>query len=388
MQPPQPDLGRLAADPGAAFEALRGSLAEAEEGELEALLSSLSKLFLEGVLERHIVRLLSLLHDRRYPCPVKRSRRITLIREALYRLLRARQEAPSASFITTSYGLPVPPCEPGLERTLCIDASEYPSEGPNSLAAEVVRAYQRGWRHILLFDVRGQRFLCSGLGRGSHGLTVDIFGSPGDYLASGLWGATVISHDSAQDQVANIMKDGLLVVYGDAGQALLYAAKGGTTYVMGNVAGRPYIFTVGSPRLVINGTGLDYLGEQCMAGDALNGGGFAIVNGIAVREDGTLAELDEPYPGSNLFSLASGGAVYIRDPYRTITEDQLNEGLITGLTKADCELILPYLKKNEELFGIPVEGLLTVKGARRRPDEVYIKVAPNPRSEKLKAARH
>lgn len=157
---------------------------------------------------------------------------------------------------------------------------------------------------------------------------------------------------------------------------------------MGKVAGRPYIFTVGSPRLIINETALDYLGEQCMAGDALNGGGFVIVNGVELAQDGSLRELEEPYPGSNLFSLASGGAVYIRDPYRRVGQDQLNEGIITELRAQDWEMILPYLRRNERLFGISLDALLTVDGRERSYREVYIKVMPNPKSEKLKATRH
>jgi glutamate synthase domain-containing protein 3 len=94
----------------------------------------------------------------------------------------------------------------------------------------------------------------------------------------------------------------------------MYGAKGGEAYVLGNAAGRPLINAVGKPRVVINGTALDYLAESFMAGDPHNGGGFVILNGIAVQDDGEIVELETPYPGGNLFSLASGGAIYIRDP--------------------------------------------------------------------------
>jgi hypothetical protein len=55
--------------------------------------------------------------------------------------------------------------------------------------------------------------------------------------------------------------------------------------------------------------GWDYLAESFMAGDPLNGGGFAVLNGVTFDEDGHPTDLDAPYPGGNLFSLASGGAV-------------------------------------------------------------------------------
>ncbi len=137
-------------------------------------------------------------------------------------------------------------------------------------------------------------------------------------------------HGNAQDQLGQIMKRGKLVVYGDVGQTFMYGAKGGEVYVMGNAAGRPLINAVGYPRVVINGTCLDYLAESFMAGDPLNGGGFVILNGVHFDNTGKVVGLKNPYPGSNLFSLASGGAIYVRDPQRKVVEEQLNGGRITG----------------------------------------------------------
>src|SRR5206468_993448 len=102
------------------------------------------------------------------------------------------------------------------------------------------------------------------------------------YLASGIDGATIVVHASGQDQLGNIMKSGRLVVHGDVGQCFMYGAKGGEAFVLGNAAGRPLIAAVGSPRVVINGTALDYLAESFMAGDPTNGGGFVVVNGVEI----------------------------------------------------------------------------------------------------------
>ena len=150
-------------------------------------------------------------------------------------------------------------------------------------------------------------------------------------------------HGNAQDQMGQIMKQGLLVIHGDAGQCFLYGAKGGTTFVLGNAAGRPLINAAGNPRVVINGTALDFLAESFMAGDPLKGGGFVVVNGLTMDEDGNIIFLERPYPGSNLFSLASGGALYIRDPHRTMVEEQLNGGRYSELSEEDWDLIHPYL---------------------------------------------
>ncbi|MGH2536270.1 MAG: glutamate synthase, partial [Candidatus Promineifilaceae bacterium] len=167
-----------------------------------------------------------------------------------------------------------------------------------------------------------------------------------------------------------------LVLHGDVGQTFMYGAKGGEAYVLGNAAGRPLINAVGRPRVVINGTCLDYLAESFMAGDPHKGGGFVILNGIALTAGGQIEELPEPYPGGNLFSLASGGAVFIRDPRGLVTADQLNGGELGALSGEDWALMLPYLEENARLFAIPVAALLEVHGRSRRPAEVYRKIRP------------
>ena len=170
-------------------------------------------------------------------------------------------------------------------------------------------------------------------------------------------------------------KSGKLVIYGDVGQTFMYGAKGGAVFVLGNAAGRPLINAVGQPRVVINGTCLDYLAESFMAGDPLNGGGFVILNGIEFDEDGKVVDQATPYPGSNLFSLASGGAIYLRDPFYKVVDDQLNGGEFVDLAPADWKLILPYLEENERLFGISIENdLLTVNDVKKEYSQVYRKV--------------
>jgi glutamate synthase domain-containing protein 3 len=207
-------------------------------------------------------------------------------------------------------------------------------------------------------------------------VTIDVYDSSGDYLGSGIDGLTIRVHGNAQDQLGQIIKRGKMVIYGDVGQTFMYGAKGGSVYVLGNAAGRPMINSVGRPRVVINGTCLDFLAESFMAGDPLQGGGFAILNGIEFDDDGRIVARREPYPGSNLFSLASGGAIYIRDPHKNVVPQQLNGGEFAELTSQDWDLIRPYLEENERLFSIRVDELLTVDGQRRMPERVYRKVRP------------
>jgi glutamate synthase domain-containing protein 3 len=234
----------------------------------------------------------------------------------------------------------------------------------------------KGWRKFIVFGCRGQRYIGCGLGPETDDVIINVYDSNGDYLASGIDGMTINVHNNAQDQLGQIIKRGKFVVYGDVGQTFLYGAKGGEIYVMGNAAGRPLINSVGNPRVVINGTCLDFLGESFMAGDPHKNGGFVILNGIRFDDEGRLVLMDEPYPGSNIFSLASGGAVYVRDPMKTLVEQQLNGGVIEQINKKDWELILPYLEENQRLFNINIDDLLTVDGVKQSPLRVYRKVIP------------
>jgi len=330
------------------------------------------------------IKALTLLNDLIYPTGTKkRSHLLHILRAELSRLLKElprldqAQTAPGNEYRLIDYAsrsalrAPLPD-----ETVLVIDASGFPPEGDQSDASLLMDAYMKGWRRFISFGCIGQRYIGNGLGPETQDVTIDVYGSSGDYLASGIDGMTIAVHGNAQDQLGQIIKGGKLVIYGDVGQTFLYGAKGGEIYVMGNAAGRPLINSVGKPRVVINGTCLDFLGESFMAGDPHNGGGFVVLNGVRFDEEGALVLMDEPYPGSNIFSLASGGAIYVRDPGKTLVDQQLNGGMIVPLTKKDWELILPYLEENERLFHIPIEELLKVNGQSRKPQEVYQKVVP------------
>lgn len=333
------------------------------------------------------LEMLHLLRDRRYPTGAKkRASILSLVDGALGRLFRLAppldKNGPGSATNGTASGLRSLTWEtvralrePAAGETgLVIDSLGFPPEGEASAATLLARAHGLGWRRFYVYNWRGGRFAGCGLGGDTAGTVIHLYGDVGDYAASGLDGAEVHIHADAQDQVAQIMKHGRLVIYGDVGQTFLYGAKGGEIFLLGSAAGRPLINAVGKPRAVINGTCLDYLAESFMAGDPLNGGGFVIVNGVRFDEGGRLVELETPYPGGNLFSLASGGAIYLRDPLGKVSAGQLNGGAFTELTAADWELIEPYLRENERLFGIRVEDLLRVAGEVRPPQAVYRKV--------------
>src|SRR5260370_29000820 len=242
---------------------------------------------------------LTLLMDRDYATGrMQRSYLLDLLDRSFAQVVDCIRDIPSRRYTWAGYRSPLPDYR---DVTVALDSRGYPAEGNGSLSRAIVELYRRGFRRLIVANTRRQRFMGCGLGPESDGLRIDVYGSAGDYLASGIDGAEVIVHGRAQGQLAQIMKGGRLVVYGDVGQTFMYAAKGGQAYIMGNAAGRPLINAAGKPRVVINGTCLDYLAESFMAGDSLNGGGFVIVNGIRFEEDGTIRELDTPYPGANLF---------------------------------------------------------------------------------------
>jgi glutamate synthase domain-containing protein 1/glutamate synthase domain-containing protein 3 len=388
------DLAKPEAVPGLTVEAIVGKIQAGQVQELFADAMGIPswpagglRWFCNAVLSKAdkpqsiaaAMELLSLLRDRNYDVGDKRRGTVQqVLDESLEALFDAapRFGEPSTGFCRridweTRDRLAPPQ---GDEKMLLIDAQKFQPEGDNCDAALLCQAYQANWRRFVIYRLRGQRFTGVGLGPNTVGVRMDVYGSSGDYIASGADGEEIYIHGNAQDQLGQVMKRGKLVIYGDVGQTFMYGAKGGEVFIQGNGAGRPLINAVGKPHVVINGTCLDFLAESFMAGDPLLGGGFVILNGIEFDRSGGIVEQALPYPGSNLFSLASGGAIYIRDPHHKMVQSQLNGGEFTPLTEKDWRVIRTYLLENERLFGITINDLLTVNGVLRDPGEVYRKV--------------
>jgi glutamate synthase domain-containing protein 1/glutamate synthase domain-containing protein 3 len=344
--------------------------------QMNAFLTGLESIVRQDMDWRKYLDILTLMMDRRYDTGrLRRSSLLSLIDQALYQLLEIFDGEHSEDFIVHTENHPIPTSVDD-QQVVIVDAQGFTPQDETSLARELQRLFEKGFRRFIILNAKGHRFIANGFGPNTKGVRIDVYGSPGDYLASGIDGLEIHVHNNGQDQLAQIMKSGKLVVHGDVGQTFMYAAKGGDVFVLGNSAGRPLINAVGKPRVVINGTCLDYLAESFMAGDPLNGGGFVILNGITFDEHNNIVELETPYPGGNLFSLASGGAIYVRDPYRKVSEDQLNGGEFTEFGKQDWALIEPYLEENARHFDISKSRLLTVDGDERSPGEVYRKIQP------------
>jgi len=361
--------------PAKAFDICVDGLQEADWPAARAMLSEINT-HSQQVSRTDAVELLTLLLDRRYPCgTLRRSRWLDCVEDTIVEILMASANSPCENFTgQMTIGHRPEPASPS--QSIVIDCRPYPIEGSESLAREIIALLAIGWKKFHIINCHGHRFIGNGLGPATEGVRLDVYGNAGDYLGSGNDGMIIHMHGNGQDQVGQIHKSGTLVVHGDVGQCYGYGAKGGKMFILGNAAGRPMINSVGSPKLVINGTALDYLAESFMAGDPLKGGGFVLINGINFTGDGNVVELETPYPGGNLFSLSSGGAIYVRDPHSRLSSSQLNGGEFTPLAEADWEVIKPLLIENEQHFGIPLQRLLTVEGDVRAPSDVYRKIIP------------
>jgi hypothetical protein len=233
------------------FQYIAGKMRSWDYGTLAWLCRRMESLAEEGDRERALaIEVLTLLYDRRYDTGVKRrSSVLAMIEDSLYAIFRAVPllgEDRPGRYRRLDWESRAQLRGPrGDERILLIDAQRFPTEGESSIAQFMVEAHHCGWRRFIVFDFRGQRFCACGLGPNTKGVRIDVYGSAGDYLGSGLDGVEVYAHGSAQDQVGQILKSGKLVIHGDVGQTFMYGAKGGEVYVLGNAAGRPLINAVG-----------------------------------------------------------------------------------------------------------------------------------------------
>ena len=336
------------------------------------------------------LQMLTYLRDRPWnPGKLKRGHVLSVIDGHIDNLLNGvsgPERSNGRDLLRLSFGSekrPQAPEAPPDGGTLVIDAREFPPEGEHAVNRLLVDGFRRGWKRFIVYRCSGDRFIGCGLGDDTADVRIDVYGSSGDYLGSGLDGAEIHVHGNAQDQVGQILKSGRIVVNGDVGQTFLYGAKGGEAFVRGNAAGRPLINAVGRIRAIINGTSLDYCAESFMAGRDV-GDGFVIMNGVAFNNRGEAVGLETKYAGNNLFSLASGGACYLNDPYGTVTTSQLNGAVFAPFRQEDWNAVVDYLRRNETLFGLSIRhDLLLVDGVLKWPKEVFRKVVASPATGRL-----
>src|SRR2546421_7103612 len=164
--------GPKAHDPLGFYEYFRHALRDAGFQYVAEILEELKLVAMKGQESRRFaIKTLSVLYDRIYDTGnKKRSSLLQLYREALNDVFSSISMSNSDLYTRLDWKNRSRLIHPGFdEQVLVVDALEFPSEGDESAARFVVEGYAQGWRNILLYNLRGHRFIGSGLGPRTNG---------------------------------------------------------------------------------------------------------------------------------------------------------------------------------------------------------------------------
>lgn len=251
------------------------------------------------------------------------------------------------------------------DATLVIDATGFEPEGTDpsqSLAALLSAAYDEGWRHFILYRVRGQRLISTAvMGHDStdtDDVVMDVYGTPGEYFAAFMQGGTIRLHGNAQNFTAMGMHHGTLQVFGHAGKVCGYAAKGGHVTILGDIVDRAWTNSVNDSRcqsLEVNilGSASKYAGESLMGGDFFFGG-------LYFDTTGTLRIQPRPYRGTKLLGGASRGHMLFFDPNDQLDPHQYGHGRLLEIEPETWPRWQQKIASTLQLAGVPV----TIEGER------------------------
>ena len=83
-------------------------------------------------------------------------------------------------------------------------------------------------------------------------------------------GTEICVYGSAEDNVADTMHEGKIIIHGDSRDVLGYALQGGKIFVKGNVGNRAFIlmreYEESRPVVIVGGRADDYFGEYMSGG--------------------------------------------------------------------------------------------------------------------------
>lgn len=173
-------------------------IAERQETELEANLDAFVRAAEKDEERERAIEVLTLLFDRRYPCGGnRRSRLRSMVDRSFEKLIASIHARPSEGYAFV--GMKSVQIRHGsAEQTVVLDAQGFPPEGKVSLARRIVDLAAAGFRKFIVAHTRGHRFIGNGFGPESQGVRIEVYGSPGDYLGSGMDGAEVFVHGSGR----------------------------------------------------------------------------------------------------------------------------------------------------------------------------------------------
>lgn len=194
-------------------------------------------------------------------------------------------------------------------------------------ANEMVREYLSRNDEVELCDVFAQRYLGCAMPEGKR---LNIYGTPGNDMASYMDGGSIEVFGNAQDQIGNTMNAGTIVVHGRCGDAAGYAMRGGKIFVRDDCGWRVGInmkqYADKCPTIVIGGDAGDFLAEY-MAG------GIIVLLGS---------------PGGYLASGMHGGVIYMRyAPDRATIAEDLKA---LPLEEADEAILKKLLQEYDSYF--------------------------------------
>ena len=167
-------------------------------------------------------------------------------------------------------------------------------------------------------------------------------------------GPKIFVNGNCEDQVANTMNQGSIIIDGDGGDVIGLSSRGGTIYIKGDVGYRVGIhmkeFGTKFPVIIVGGTAKDFLGEY-MAG------GIIIVLGLKFLPDGSIVENKLPICGNELGTGIHRGSMFLRTEANL--EDKLGVGAkITEYGENEKAEIAPLLLDYCKTFNIPIDLIM------------------------------
>jgi glutamate synthase domain-containing protein 3 len=229
------------------------------------------------------------------------------------------------------------------------------------LNEEIDSTILTGTKQIVLNNVCGQRYIGRGL---ANNIKIQIYGTPGNDLASYMDGAQLEVFGNGQDSVGNTMNTGRIIIHGNCGDTVGYAMRGGEIYVRDNVGYRCGIhmkeYKDQTPIIVIGGKAGDFLGEY-MAGGAI------IVLGLNLKDQ------DDKIVGQFCGTGIHGGVIYLNNSHLYDKNFFGKEVLQSNINKTDILFLKKYISSYKNFFNINFNIKLELFGK-------YIAVGKNPYS--------
>src|SRR6266700_2337393 len=165
-----------AREPSGFYEYIRPALRDAGFQYATQVLEELKRLALKGQESRRFaIQAITLLYDRVYETGnKKRSSLLQLCYGALNEIFSSVRLSNYDLYTRLDWNNRSRLGHPGPDsQVLVVDATDFPVEGDESAARFLVEAYNDGWKNVLLYNLRGHRFIGSGLGPRTKGLRID-----------------------------------------------------------------------------------------------------------------------------------------------------------------------------------------------------------------------